>query len=587
MRSLVVAVVTAFLLGQDNTNGFAYSPTWTQASRKTHTTKVQLSMGSGQTYTAVTLPGGKRSAASKRVVLVRSGEREEVLKTIASWTDVDEGKMSEWMDMGIVFSQDAEGAKAIYESEAQLMSSHQSKRKFRDSAKFAASMFLETSVGDDKQQQQMFVKSSKPNVMSRVRDAGLRSFSPSHLEEDVRRGNVFTNVSKLFVDEQMVGRANSIATRLHDEFPISSPEWKRWTDRTTLYNATSLTQVMATYFRENSIGDVGGPKANYIPKRGYPGTLAPGEMFTDNYPIEDLPRKILHPWPAMQQIQFHVRYPPNHPLIPPPMLWLGLNDMYPSDFTEAIMNLTSSEDLSDIVGGIGMEPKDAIRIARFGKLGMSYQPEEQIEHGGMIFPGGHQIPFYNPDHGPTVNAAQAKPPVPLHLLTVTERWLDPLYGMDIPVVKSAIAEEEEEDDLLEQEIRKYTVERVLLQSPSEPDSLELSESEAYKRRVEDELAEVLMLRSHSLEQIDKTVQHAYFQEFGERFEKKPMDIETLADKMTEPSKARELARQITDSIFGRLVRASRILHHLDNCANSLSSPSNVPTMQTNEQARAS
>jgi hypothetical protein len=136
-------------------------------------------MGSGHTYTAVTLPGGKRSAASKRVVLVRSGEREEVLKTIASWTDVDEGKMSEWMDMGIVFSQDAEGAKAIYESEAQLMSSHQSIRKFRDSAKFAASMFLETSVGDDKQQQQMFVKSSKPNVMSRVRDAGLRPFSPS------------------------------------------------------------------------------------------------------------------------------------------------------------------------------------------------------------------------------------------------------------------------------------------------------------------------------------------------------------------------------------------------------------------------
>ena len=30
---------------------------------------------------------------------------------------------------------------------------------------------------------------------------------------------------------------------------------------------------MAAYFQEESIGDVGGKKAKYVPKRGHPGTL--------------------------------------------------------------------------------------------------------------------------------------------------------------------------------------------------------------------------------------------------------------------------------------------------------------------------
>ena len=35
---------------------------------------------------------------------------------------------------------------------------------------------------------------------------------------------------------------------------------------------------------------------------------APGENFKENNPFEDLPNRVLHPWPAMQQFQFHVRW---------------------------------------------------------------------------------------------------------------------------------------------------------------------------------------------------------------------------------------------------------------------------------------
>jgi hypothetical protein len=34
---------------------------------------------------------------------------------------------------------------------------------------------------------------------------------------------------------------------------------------------------------------------------------APGENFKENNPFEDLPNRVLHPWPAMQEFQFHVR----------------------------------------------------------------------------------------------------------------------------------------------------------------------------------------------------------------------------------------------------------------------------------------
>lgn len=82
------------------------------------------------------------------------------------------------------------------------------------------------------------------------------------------------------------------------------------------------------YFAEHSIGDVGGDDVDYVPKAGYIGTLAPGEKFEESQPMNELPNKVLHPWPAMQEIPFHVRWPPSHPMTPPPQLWFALNNMY-------------------------------------------------------------------------------------------------------------------------------------------------------------------------------------------------------------------------------------------------------------------
>lgn len=161
---------------------------------------------------------------------------------------------------------------------------------------------------------------------------------------------------------------------------MSSPVWERWTAMTDKYNATSLTQVFAEYFREHSVGDIGGPDNQYSPMPGYAGTLAPGEHYEDVYALKDLPKRLLHPWPAAQEVPFHLRWPVPHPFTPGTLLWLALNEAFvdvsdasiPCVFLVYFMRYCfaqsyAEEELkrlenSEIVGGQHMEPGDAIRI---------------------------------------------------------------------------------------------------------------------------------------------------------------------------------------------------------------------------------
>ena len=109
---------------------------------------------------------------------------------------------------------------------------------------------------------------------------------------------------------------------------MSDPTWARWTEKTSALDETSLTQAVAAYFQTESIGDIGGDGVDYVPRRGFPGTLAPGEKFLEDSPPDSLPKRILHPWPAMQQIPFHGRNPVTHPMIPPPVLWAAMINMF-------------------------------------------------------------------------------------------------------------------------------------------------------------------------------------------------------------------------------------------------------------------
>lgn len=375
---------------------------------------------------------------------LRSKSRTET--SLRKAAEVDEKTLNLWKEMGVAFLCDEQGETEIMlrEQNALQLQPKEGPAKAPRLPLYPADMFVEVGTPDNP----LYIKASRVAAAGGV-EAFNQALADGEVEIDVlkRYGAAFNNLTVLMDDQKRVRRNDEISVKLNNDFSITSPEWKRWINKTASYNATSLTQVFADYFSEQSIGDIGGNDAQYIPMAGYVGTLAPGELFKQNYSIEELPNRILHPWPAMQQIPFHVRWPPSHPLIAPPLLWFALNNMYQEDFAADQLERAGEE----IVGGSLMQPYDAIRIAQGADFGASYVPEEQLKHGGSIFYNGHKIPNYTPDHGPTVPVEEAEPPIPESMRPLTELWLEPTYGMtmesvSIPFMTESLAQEEEEEE---------------------------------------------------------------------------------------------------------------------------------------------
>lgn len=375
------------------------------------------------------------------------------METISSWESkesVDEGLIEEWSQQGLAFWNSAQGTRSMHIAESKQILVQPVTESKPDTTRYAANTYVKVGTEDEP----VFVKASKTSTSTTASLQGL-----------LESGSAFKNLTSLAVQESIVNRADGIATKLNNEYSMTSPEWKRWISLTDSYNATSLQHVMAAYYQDYTIADVGRNREDYVPRPGYPGTLAPGQKFKDNYAIDDLPKRVLHPWPAMQQFRWHGRMPVTHPMIPPPLLWLALNDMYTQNFTEWQMN----EECNEVVGGTYMTPKDALRIAREHRLGGAYEESEQVQHGGSLFTGGHKIPFYDPDHGPTIPIEECEPPIPNELIPITTRWVDPHYGMEVELTKTPAEQAQQDDEQEEEELRRQAAIRMGLISDAPQD----------------------------------------------------------------------------------------------------------------------
>jgi hypothetical protein len=396
------------------------------------------------TYIPVELQAPK--AKIRSTVLVKKGAT-DIIEILNSWDSKDkvvESMIEDWAQEGMAFWATPQGTRSMHIAERKREAVKQHVVK----PSYSSNTYVQ--IGSEKEP--VYVKSS------RIADLESLDHKARTLQDMVRRGEAFTSVSKLMNEETMLNKVDGIATTLHQNFSMLSPEWKRWIDKTAVYNATSLQQVFAEYYRDHSIGDVGSKTGDYVPKRGFPGTLAPGEKFIDNYPIDHLSKEVLHPWPAMQEFQWHVRWPTSHPHIVPPLLWLGLNDMYTSNFTKWQLDGFEPDENTGVVGGTMMNPRDAMYIARYHNAGNSYEPSDQLKHGGNLFDGGFDIPHYTPDHGPTVSQEEAEPDVPEELVPITTRWIDPHFGLDIAVAKAegeaGLIEEQDEEEERRQKLAK-------------------------------------------------------------------------------------------------------------------------------------
>ena len=219
---------------------------------------------------------------------------------------------------------------------------------------------------------------------------------------------------------------------------------------------------MAAYYQNYSSGDIG---QGYMPTPGYIGTMSEGlHMQEDNdTKLENLPHHILNPYPAFQEIQWHGRWPVPHPMIPHPVIWLALNNLYLDDYQKS--ELADEAKAEVTIGGRYMRAVDGMRIAKH-TFGQSFDPAEQFSHG-YYQSTDDKIPFYNPGHGPTYKPEEAhefEVQVPPSIQHIVDLWHDPtngtgfidqgrvdIFGADDPIISSAndisyddVAEEEKE-----------------------------------------------------------------------------------------------------------------------------------------------
>ena len=237
----------------------------------------------------------------KSTLLVKRDEM-EVINALNSMSNdgqtITEDQIDTWTAEGLAFRSTPEGVRAMHIAETKQTQKIVPSMRKPSSLRFSgADLYIQ--AGTD--QQPLYIKASKAGTLPDLANGVL---STHQLEQN---GDAFTNVTELFETERVTWRAADIAERIKD-FPIMSSQYRTWVNKTDTYNASSLQQVMAAYYQDNSIGDVGGPNAKYESKRGYPGTLGPGENFKEDFPIESLPCRVLHPWPSMQEMQvlFHI-----------------------------------------------------------------------------------------------------------------------------------------------------------------------------------------------------------------------------------------------------------------------------------------
>jgi hypothetical protein len=167
----------------------------------------------------------------KNTLLVKS-DQNDIIDEVKCWgKSFDESKVLIWKNEGKAFLLDEEGTSTLALTEK------------GNTEKLNVIKKPKISLGDIDMYVDVAPKRSKsPHLikLNKIDDivSGKRDFKDME-----QRGDGFKNLTELFIDHSVSSRANNIGQRISNEFPVSSPEWRRYTNKTIQYNVTSLTQV--------------------------------------------------------------------------------------------------------------------------------------------------------------------------------------------------------------------------------------------------------------------------------------------------------------------------------------------------------
>jgi hypothetical protein len=170
----------------------------------------------------------------KETLLVKSDEDEiiSLMRSLDMNGEVSITKLTKWIEQGKVFKLTDDGTNALVAKEQDRL---RDVTTFKREKRLHSSIDTYINIASNVKKESKLIKSSKATDYY----SGLKDFKD--LEQ---RGEAFTNLTELFVDHRVLSRANSIAQRLVNDFAVSSPEWRRYTNKTMEYNATSLTEVI-------------------------------------------------------------------------------------------------------------------------------------------------------------------------------------------------------------------------------------------------------------------------------------------------------------------------------------------------------
>ena len=188
----------------------------------------QFHLSSSVTYIPIEI----KDKENPTTLLVKSDQHEVIadLRKMMQSSHVDSHVIEQWKALGHIYTLDAEGTQSLMASERKQL---EEAYVIRRTSRLRHNVDAYFNVASAKAKPKLIKASS-----ARDYQTGRRDF-----ESLQRMGEGFSNVSDLFVDYSVLSRADNIATRISTEFPLASPEWQRYTNKTVQYNATSLTQV--------------------------------------------------------------------------------------------------------------------------------------------------------------------------------------------------------------------------------------------------------------------------------------------------------------------------------------------------------
>lgn len=188
-----------------------------------------------------------------------------------------------------------------------------------------------------------------------------------------------------------------------------SPQWEKYLQHVIEAEQVTISHAIIEYYRNSPAEVVGHGK--FRRKAGFLGTMAPPEDETLATGAYMLPKRILHPWPAVTESPLYVRWAPSHPRIPSILVMMARNGQFEESLVvrENEDAITPGTPDDPIYAGHRMEARDVARLARFATEGRSYDPAIQIPHPGLRSDDHGSLPFYNAAHGPTMDVLDTLP----------------------------------------------------------------------------------------------------------------------------------------------------------------------------------